>query len=355
MRVLHLPSNIASQLSITVKALRECDIAADGLVIGRSIYQDPTNITQLSATVKKDVIISIFLILYKIFRADIIHWHFARPALPYALDLKWAKLLRKPGVVEFYGSDIRIPEEEEKDNPYYARLNEDYEYNSFESRELSYFRQEKFASNNIRNCFSPAPFDRYLKPNLFSSVYRNRGRLNLREFQPSYPDRNNSEPLLIHSPTAKVGKGTSAVLSAIDQLKKKYNFTFNLVHGLERSDALKIMMRCDLFLDQFVDGSGYGISAIEAMAFGKPVICYIKPSAETTLPKELPVINANQDNLAQKIEPLLEHPIRRYEIGRNSRLYVERYHDSIVYAREIVKIYKKIIATHQANAKQGRR
>ena len=61
----------------------------------------------------------------------------------------------------------------------------------------------------------------------------------------------------------------------------------------------------DVFLDQFVI-SGYGVAAIEAMAYGKPVVCYIAPSVAEHYPAELPIVNAGQDDLAASLESLLK-------------------------------------------------
>ena len=350
MRVLHLPANIASQISMTTRALRDIGVDAHGLVVGNAIVQDATGVRNFSLVSRKKLLrwaISkaylFYVTLLEISRSDVVHWHFAQPALPGAIDLKWAQWLGKPGIVEFWGSDIRIPEEEARDNPYYARLGPDYEYRSMESRALSYMRQERFASHGVRACFASQPFDRYLKPGLFQRVYRNRGRVILSDFQPSYPSLTKSRPVLAHSPTAKVGKGTSAVIATVDILKQRYDFDFQLIHGITRSQALEVLRACDLFLDQFVDGTSYGLSAVEAMAFGKPVVCYIKPSAAPSFPDEMPIINANQDNLVEVLEPLLQNAQLRHDIGILSRAYVEKHHNAHKYAQWLVSIYRELI------------
>lgn len=350
MRVLHLPVNIASQISITVRALRDVGVDARGLVLGSTIVQSPTGIQVFSLGSRKKPLQWItrrtawdYSVLYEIWRSDVIHWHFALPALPRALDLKWARWLGKPGIVEFWGSDIRVPEEDERDNPYYARRGPDYEYRSVESRALSYTRQECFAKHGVRACLAIKPFSRYLKPGLFAKVYWSRGRVIMSEFQPRYPAPDNPHPILAHSPTAKVAKGTAAVLAAVETLKSQYDFEFRLIHNVPRAQALEMVQTCDIFLDQFVDGNGYGIAATEAMALGKPVVCYIKPSAVPLWPMDIPVINANQDNLAQMLEPLLQSAQLRYEIGKRSRVYAEEHHDAHKYAQWLVTVYQELI------------
>ena len=96
-------------------------------------------------------------------------------------------------------------------------------------------------------------------------------------------------------------------------------------------------------MDQVVGGS-HGLATLEAMAFGKPVVCYIKPSLVPKFPPELPIVNANQDNLAEVLAGLLADGARRQRIGRQSRAYVEKYHDAHDVARRLVTIYEELLA-----------
>lgn len=65
------------------------------------------------------------------------------------------------------------------------------------------------------------------------------------------------------------------------------------------------------------------------MAYGKPVVGYIKPSLVGRYPADLPIISANPDNLADVLESLLQSGTLRYEAGRRGRLYVEKHHDAV--------------------------
>ncbi len=352
MHVLHLPLNIASQASITVRALRDLGIEAKGVISGSAAVQNSAGLFVRPSILRRrhpvqwtiTEIRYLWMVLREVVRADIVHWHFGAPALPRALDLKWAQWLSKPGIVEFWGSDIRVPEEEKKVNPYYASAWETgYEYKHVESREGSYRRQELFVRHGITACLLLDSFRHYLKPGLWQKVYSSRGRVVVSEFQPMYPSVHNRYPVLAHSPTAKVGKGTAAVEQAVQTLQGKYPFEFKLIHGVSYAEAQRIKQTCDVFLDQFVDGGGYGLSAVEAFAMGKPVVCYVRPSAVPFLPEGCPVINANQDNLADVLQPLLQDGRLRHDLGRRGRAFAEAYHDAHEYARRLVGIYQELI------------
>ena len=95
----------------------------------------------------------------------------------------------------------------------------------------------------------------------------------------------------------------------------------------------------DIIVDQLIVGS-HGVFACEAMALGKPVICYILDELLPTYPSGFPVINANPNNVKKVLEELICSPETRYEIGKKSRIYVEKVHDIKVVASKLLKIYK---------------
>lgn len=353
MRVLHLPFNIASQLSVTVQALRKLGIEARGLVTSNSAIQDPSGIEILPEALSRRQ--HPFLGSWRYWRtkravldairwADVIHWHYSW-ALSNAADVRYAATLKKPGIVEFWGSDIRIPRIAIEDNPYRAQLCRTFSEFSHSAETRSIKKQSLFARYGVACLIPGEELLPYVDHKVYPSPYRTRQRISIDDFQALYPDPSRCKPLLVHMPSDKAKKGTDAVLKAIDLLKKDYEFEFKLIHGVARSEALAILKEADILLDQFVAGA-HGLATLEAMAFGKPTICYIKPSLLPKFPPDCPIINANQDNLADILKPLLEDGHRRYEIGRASRAYVEKYHDSRELAKQLIDVYGELIAKY---------
>jgi glycosyltransferase involved in cell wall biosynthesis len=157
-----------------------------------------------------------------------------------------------------------------------------------------------------------------------------------------YPDPNNALPLVIHAPTQVVVKGTSAVLAAIEKLRATHRFEFRLIQSMPHRAALDLVRQCDVFLDQFVVGDR-GAAALEAMAFGKPTVCYIKPALwETGFYR--PIVNATQESLAEVLRDLLEDGPRRREIGLRSRAHVEEHHDAHKICKRLMTIYEELLA-----------
>jgi len=355
MRVLHLPQNVASQVSITVRALRDIGIDARGLVLGKSPIQSSEAIETFGIVSRRrhplrgmKLTLAWFHAIQSAIRwADVVHWHSNNRAFPKDLDLIYIARLNKPRLVEFWGSDIRIPEISASDNPYLRRLlsdpNNDYHISYVKSREV----QERFAHRGFKALIPGPELLAYVQPDLFPSPFRTEAALALSEFDPQYPDPARRRPVVGHMPSRLMAKGTPSVLRAVEQIKTQYDFEFKLIHGIPRQQALAMVRECDVILDQFVVGA-FGLVALEAMALGKPVICYIKPSVASQLPPGCPIINADPDNLDQVLGELLADGQRRREVGRQGRAYVEEFHDAHHIARQLVAVYEELIEENRA-------
>lgn len=356
MRVLHMPVNTASRLSYTVRALRQIGIDAYGLVFATSQIQSFDDVQAVWIGNKSHIHQSVlggtrFLYyLYKYIRdgkPDIIHWYYSGSAFALNADLVFLRLLGIPGLIEWQGAEIRIPEVEFRENPYYTTaFDSGYEYRHMESLKQSRRRQQRFADLHFAAIVSTG-MEQYIQKDIFESYYSIQQRLILSEFEPTFPKPDNPVPLIVHSPTAKIAKGTAAVLHAIEQLRDSgYRFEFRLIENLPRKEALHLLQNADIFLDQFVLGDR-GLAALEAMALGKPVVCYLKSSLVAAYPLDNPIVNATQENLAEVIATLLEDGRRRYDLGQQGRAYVEKYHDAIKIAYQLVDVYDEIIGAYR--------
>jgi hypothetical protein len=353
LKVLHLPYNIASFPSITVNALNKLPgIEARGLILDNPHkfhdqqgirYVQPYQGSKLSPAKWFSLAMNFTIFAQAVAWSDVIHWYWDANCFPLEMDLKVVKLLKKPLFVEWLGSDIRHANSELKDNPYYKQiLEEGYEYKDLEKLEKSLARQRLFSKYNAFPvlCAEMVP---YLDTSLFAKIYNTRQRIDLSKFAPHYPDPNKPRPLIVHSPTAPVAKGTRYVLEAIEHLQQHYDLEFRLIQNMDRSEAVENIRECDIMLDQFVLG-GHGLAATEAMAYGKPVLCYIKPANQALYPPDLPLINASPDDLVEKLEPLVKDAALRHETGRKSRAYAEKYHDANLVAKDLVNVYREVLS-----------
>jgi len=342
MKVLHAPANTSSLNSTTVTALRQIGVEARGLVIGGSSVTsyESIKVVRSRITGPRRIILStkwFYELLKGLLWADVLHWYSGKIILPWRMDLRLAGSFVESRFVEWTGSDIRIPEREADENPYYRRLYKEglIEKVLKESREKSVYRQLLFSKLGFSFLVSHSTAD-YVLDNIDVPVYLVPIRILVSRFQPRYPETNKDKPHIVHMSTNFMIKGTDLVIKAVKRLRNRADFRFTLIHNVEREKALEVLKTADIFLDQFILGH-YGVAALEAMAFGKPVIAYIKPSALKRYPRELPVVNATEETLEEKILELIKNPELRRELGKKSRIYVEKYHDALKIARELVE------------------
>lgn len=148
---------------------------------------------------------------------------------------------------------------------------------------------------------------------------------------------------LLHAPTDGGIKGTPRILQAVDTLKKRWPIELLLVQNLPHAEAVKLYHRADLVIDQVLAG-WYGGFAVEAMALGKPVACYLRTEDFDCLPprmrQELPLVAVNYHSLEDDLEAALQRRLLWPEWGRRSRQFVLRWHNPRSIAQAMVEAYR---------------
>ncbi len=142
-----------------------------------------------------------------------------------------------------------------------------------------------------------------------------------------------------HAPNHAEFKGTAYLESAVQRLNSE-GITVELVRiqGRPNSAVIDLFASVDVVADQFIIGF-HGYTAIEAMALGKPVLCYLSETGNVIAPEECPIINTNPDTL---YDTLRECALGKYdlaEIGRRGRDYVERHYSLQAIAQRLGDLY----------------
>lgn len=340
MRILHGMSDVAGQGSYSVLGLRQIGCDATIAVWCRNPFGYPVDIDlNMTKDIKKDLWVvpfysvkMLFFAVKAFFKYDYFHFHFGNSLLRYGFDLFWLKLARKKFVMEYHGDDIRYTYNRKK--PKYYPYDELKPLNS--RRKWCNDRILKYTDIIITH-------DEELRRHIpAKKIYITPLRIDVTKFQPLYPNPDTEKIIIVHAPSHFVGKGSKYILSAIKELKKKYNFEFILVENKKQDEAIQIYKKADIIIDQMF-AQTYGVFAIEAMALGKPIVGYISDEFRKTFPEELPIVSASIDTLYDVLENLiLNHELRR-KLGIAGRKYVEDYHDYRKVAQVQLDIYHQII------------
>lgn len=164
----------------------------------------------------------------------------------------------------------------------------------------------------------------------------------LKGAEPSHQDRRvaNRNVVVAHAPTARMLKGTKYLQEAIESLRRRgVGVELRLVEKVSHTAAIRRSAQADLVVDQLLFGS-YGQYAVEMMALGKPVICYIRPDLKEHYPPSLPIVSATPENIAAVILELIERRDEWSELGHRGVQYVREVHDSIKVARRALDCYE---------------
>lgn len=360
MKVLMLPRNIGSEMNYRAAALRRLGVEVKAFSFDQPAITTGEHINTLPGVVNE---FNPFKRLYNIYRyrkllvdllnwADIVHWSYDLTYIPLTnISIEKDLLLkyRKPGLIEWYGSDIRSYVIDSEINPYFKQVYEAGDWGYAEDPVKSRRNQKHFAELG----WIPMEFismGHYIDRKLFPKSYITHLMIGAQDLVPKFPDRNNKIPWIMHAPSHRGTKGSKYIIAALEELQNKHAIKFTLIENLKRFDCLELISQCDVFIDQIIIGS-YGAAATEAMALGKPVVCYLNPIISAGYSPELPIWSANPDDITQRLEELIINPVLRHELGIKSRAYVDSIHNDDKNAKDQLRIYEEI--RNEFNSRQS--
>jgi len=280
----------------------------------------------------KDQIID--LVGYLISEFDIFHFFFNTTLMPDHSDLFVLKKLNKKMIMNNVGSNIRQYSKAIQMNKYWDLVKNTYFRRCSEDINI---KRIKFLSNLIDYCITfEGELMEYVKP-YYKKCLTYRIPIDLGLY-PVTEIKKKEKPLIVHAPTNPEVKGSKFIIETIEELKKKYSFDFVLLKYMPHIKAKELYKHADIIVDQIIIGE-YGSLAIECMAMGKTVVCWICDFSKKKYPSDLPIVSANKDNLYEKIEELILNSELRNELGIRGRSYVEKYHDVNRLITELLDIY----------------
>ncbi|MGG0718533.1 glycosyltransferase family 4 protein [Robertmurraya massiliosenegalensis] len=265
---------------------------------------------------------------------DIFHFHFGESFFPDKRDLETIRRAGKKMVMHHHGSDVRIFSVARKMNPH-IRVKPEW-------TEKKIRQNLQVLSNYIDHAFiQDYELYAYIQP-YYKEIHVIPHTLDVSRIQPVYPEAK-KVPLVVHAPTRRDLKGTDQIEKAVNQLKREgVPFQFQLIEGMTYEQTKEWLSKADIVIDQLRIGA-YGYVSTESMAFGKPVICYLRKDVMKTYSPGLPIVNADPGNIKKVLKDLISSPHKWKELGMQGRQYVEQNHIPEVVANQYRNVYKKLL------------
>jgi len=389
-RVLHCPSSVAGHPPGLARAERELGLASRSVVFHPSAFRYPVDEVLCPPTAgptAKAVWRELhrFRLLWKALReADVVHFNFGETTMPqgahgtawpgspfgkglhrlYGLyaralemrDLAWLKRAGKGIAVTFLGDDARQGD--------YCR--DHFRIHPADEVDPAYYAPAVDAHKRRRIARFDAVADRIyaVNPDLLHVLP---SRATFLPYAAVDPRRwpvvpwtlpADGVPVVAHAPSHRGVKGTRFVLDAVRRLQAEgVPLEFLLIENRPHAEARRLYERAHLLVDQLLVG-WYGTVAVEFMAMGKPVMCYLRESDLGFLPAgmraDLPVIPTGPDTIYETLKTWLT--ARRdalADAGRRGRAYVETWHDPLEIAARLKTDYEAITAAAGRPSRAG--
>jgi glycosyltransferase involved in cell wall biosynthesis len=146
------------------------------------------------------------------------------------------------------------------------------------------------------------------------------------------PSRIASEELVVaHTPNHRAFKGTDSLISACERLRDEgVPIRLLLLEGVPNERVREVLSECDVLAEQFING--YGLSAMEGMALGKPVLSNLSDPHYYDFMRaacgldECPIVSTRPEEIEQTLRELATDRERCRNLGEAGRAFVLRFH-----------------------------
>jgi glycosyltransferase involved in cell wall biosynthesis len=344
MKVIFLPNNTSSLVSVYVPNLRRLGVHAVGYNFAPLKISDTKDVhtwPQQGKYLKLQRLKFLMMFVSDLLSSDVIHWVYAGNSRLTRVALTLIRFLNKKKFVEFSGTDVRVLEDICIDVPHFemAKFSEKEKFllGTYSSSQQT---QERFSKAGFHPIPSYPELTFYIDPKFFKRFHLTSRSVNIHDLAPVHVEK--KVPLFVHAPSNPEIKGTAFVNEAANKLVSEGLIDYKLLTGLTHAEALSLLKHADVIIDQLIVGE-YGVLAIEGMALGKPIICFIRPQVLKFYQDhfaDFPIVNADTRNIYEVMKDLALDATKRKEIGNKSRKFAELYHDPKKTAERLIEIYK---------------
>ena len=350
MRVLHCPTDTGGHAWGLSRAERALGIQSDVMVRHSSWLGFPCDVDLRlrDRALPASVLRLGWFFLRAVRKYDVFHFNWGMSLMDYRTwnlhywDLPLLKRLGKRIVVTFQGCDARIK----------TISRERFSTSACAECDVAWCdeRMDAIRHKRIRKVFAYADKVFALNPDLLhflpGAEFLPYASVDPKEWRPMvtpYEKRTGSRPFrVLHMPTNRSIKGTRYVEQACAHLQAMgVPVELVLVEHVPHAQVKDLIARADVVVDQLLTG-WYGALAVEAMALGKPVLCYLRDEdAKRFVPfhDQIPIVRTTKATLAHDLNGLLRSPSRCDELGEAGRRFVTEWHNPLRIARQTMVAY----------------
>lgn len=294
-------------------------------------------------------LLSFWIFVWAIFKFHIFVMPFRSRILDRTAWLKWIEipllhLSKKKVILNTYGGDVATPRIKRRTDLKYSL------YDGYMSDPQYRVYNEKAIAFNTRilekqaDCIISA-IDHVDYLNKVDEYFHLRC-IDTYSIFPKY-DVCNPIPIFVHAPNHRLVKGTDQIISIIESLNKQdFPCKLRIIEKTSNAELLEIIRVSDAVIDQLLLGT-YARLAIEAMALGKPVFCYLRDDLYKFNPiwKECPIINVNPETLENELKRFINSSSEeRSLLGKRGREYIEKYHSLDYVGERFHSIIKRVVS-----------
>ena len=343
LKILHAPVNVCNQPWYISRLERNQAHVSDIIVNFKPSFGLKADIiiSEFQKPTFNNILKRFFYTVLSLFKYNVFHYYFGKTLFTWDdyfgsrnwlwyLDLKLAKLFGKKVIMTLQGCDLRMA----------SRTEAKYTHSACSLQKCPQYQNCKDYNDNQRQWLLDKILPKvdhifYLNPDLgyyvqhLKSSFLPYASVPIDDFTVT-PPRTMGKIKILHAPSVPTLKGTPEILKALEKLKRKHNFELILVEKKPYHEALKLYSQADLVIDQLNVG-WYGAFAVEVMAMGKPVACYLRTEDYQFLPndlaKEIPIYNLDPERLVETLESIINDRSNWIEKGKKSRAFVEKWHN----------------------------
>jgi hypothetical protein len=156
-------------------------------------------------------------------------------------------------------------------------------------------------------------------------------------------------PIIQHSPSSREKKGTDDfILPALKILKDRgYKFEIDIIENVPNAQCIERKKRATIFIDQMNQAGFYGVSALESMQYGIPVICHISEAAKKQsngkIDEFCPIqsVELSVESLVNKLEDMLLNK-NLEALSKKTKQWANCFHGESTVAGIWKKVYEKL-------------